>query len=116
MPTIPTQKLIYSKEINKVLDPQFTTIENLEPPDLSVESINPIPSIDQFFNNYNVLFYDIPLTGENSHSTLVEKSSEYLGLDLNVLVEQINFLEEQNKQLQKQIDEFNTGEFNSTNV
>ena len=54
------------------------------------------------------LFYEIPTTGENSHTTLVERSSEYLGLDLNLLLEQLNFLQEQNKLLQQQINEFNT--------
>lgn len=112
MTTIATQKLIYGKEINKVLDPQFSSLV----PKPNEEVVVSIPTVDEFFDNYDILFYQIPLTGSNSHATLVEKSSEYLGLDLNVLVEQINFLEEQNKQLQKQIDEFNTGEFNSTNV
>jgi hypothetical protein len=37
------------------------------------------------------LFYEIPLTGDNSHTTLIERSSEYLGLDLNLLLEQLNF-------------------------
>jgi hypothetical protein len=112
MTTISTQKLIYSKEINKVLDPQFSSLV----PKPSEEVVASIPTVDEFFDNYNTLFYEIPLTGSNSHAELVEKSSEYLGLDLNVLVEQINFLEEQNKQLQKQIDEFNTGEFNLINT
>lgn len=112
METISTQKLIYSKEINKVLDPQFSSLV----PKPNEEIVTSIPTVDEFFNNYSILFYQIPLTGSNSHAELVEQSSTYLGLDLNVLVEQINFLEEQNKQLQKQIDEFNTGELNSNNV
>ena len=112
MTTISTQKLIYSKEINKVLDPQFSSLV----PKPNEEVVSSIPTVNEFFDNYDILFYQIPLTGSNSHAELVEKSSEYLGLDLNVLVEQINFLEEQNKQLQKQIEEFNTGEFNPNNI
>jgi len=102
--TIPAKKLIYSKDIDKVTD---TTFNAFVPPPSS-EVVNTIPTVNEFFNYYNILFYQIPQTGENSHETLVEKSSEYLGLDLNVLLEQLNFLQEQNKQLQKQIDEFNT--------
>jgi len=113
MATIPTQKLIYSKEINKVLDPQFSALVPKPVEEIPTASI---PTVDEFFDNYDILFYQIPLTGSNSHATLIERSSEYVGLDLNVLIEQINFLEEQNQQLQKQIDEFNTGEFNETNV
>jgi len=91
--TIPTQKLVYSKDINIVTDTQFS---------------NYVATVAGFFENYDILFYEIPLTGDNSHTTLVERSSEYLGLDLNLLLEQLNFLQEQNKQLQEQINEFNT--------
>jgi hypothetical protein len=101
---IPTQKLVYSKSINTVTDTNFNNFV----PQPTVEPVVSIPTVDEFFNNYDVLFFQIPLTGSNSHATLVEKSSEYLGLDLNVLVEQLNFLQEQNQQLQQQINEFNT--------
>lgn len=104
MVTIPTKKLIYSKDITKVTD---TTFSNFVPPPTQ-EIVNTIPTVSEFFDNYDILFYQIPQTGSNSHAELVERSSEYLGLDLNLLVEQINFLQEQNKQLQAQIDQFNT--------
>ena len=103
--TISTQKLVYSKDINVVTDTQFS---NYVAPSPLQETVSTIPTVDGFFENYDILFYQIPLTGSNSHSTLVERSSEYLGLDLNLVLEQINFLQEQNKQLQQQINEFNT--------
>jgi hypothetical protein len=103
--TIPTQKLVYSKDINIVTDTQFS---DYVAPSPTQETVDQIPTVDVFFENYDVLFYQIPLTGSNSHSTLVEKSSEYLGLDLNLLLEQLNFLQEQNQQLQEQINQFNT--------
>jgi hypothetical protein len=103
--TIPTQKLVYSKDINIVTDTQFSDYVTPSP---TQETVDQIPTVDVFFENYDVLFYQIPLTGSNSHSTLVEKSSEYLGLDLNLLLEQLNFLQEQNQQLQEQINQFNT--------
>jgi len=103
--TIPTQKLVYSKDINIVTDTQFS---DYVVPSPTQETVDQIPTVDVFFENYDVLFYQIPLTGSNSHSTLVEKSSEYLGLDLNLLLEQLNFLQEQNQQLQEQINQFNT--------
>jgi hypothetical protein len=103
--TIPTQKLVYSKDINIVTDTQFSDYVTPSP---TQEIVDQIPTVDVFFENYDVLFYQIPLTGSNSHSTLVEKSSEYLGLDLNLLLEQLNFLQEQNQQLQEQINQFNT--------
>ena len=36
-------------------------------------------NIDQLFDQYNRLFFDIPREGTNSHRTLIENSSEYLG-------------------------------------
>lgn len=101
---ISTQKLVYSKSINTVTDTNFNNFV----PQPTVEPVVSIPTVDEFFNNYDILFFQIPLTGSNSHATLIEKSSEYLGLDLNVLIEQLNFLQEQNQQLQQQINEFNT--------
>lgn len=101
---ISTQKLVYSKSINTVTDTNFNNFV----PQPTVEPVVSIPTVNEFFNNYDILFFQIPLTGSNSHATLIEKSSEYLGLDLNVLIEQLNFLQEQNQQLQQQINEFNT--------
>ena len=102
--TISTKKTIYSKDINKVVDTGFNIAVNTN----STETVTAVPTVNEFFENYDILFYEIPLTGSNSHTTLVERSSEYLGLDLNLLVEQINFLQQQNQQLQQQINEFNT--------
>jgi hypothetical protein len=70
--------------------------------------VEPIPTVDEFFNDYETLFYQIPQTGTNSHETLIQQSCEYVGLNLQQLLDQINFLQEQNKQLQEQIDQFNT--------
>ena len=36
-------------------------------------------SVDQFFNYYNQLFYDIPKNGTTSHKTLIDQSTEFYG-------------------------------------
>ena len=36
-------------------------------------------SIEQFFEYYDELFFDIPKTGVNSHNTLIRQSTEYVG-------------------------------------
>ena len=37
-------------------------------------------SVEQFFDYYNQLFFDIPATGEiNSHEYLVKRSTDYIG-------------------------------------
>lgn len=102
--SIPTQKTIYSKDINKVMNTIPSVAIN---PSTANEVVNSIPTVNEFFDNYNVLFYQIPMTGSNSHSELIERSSEYVGLDLNLLLAQIQQLQNQNKQLQEQIDQIN---------
>jgi hypothetical protein len=58
-------------------------------------------SIDQFFTYYDQLFYDIPVSGSsNSHSELVQRSSQYIGGSTisqqeQALLDEINSLKEQ---------------------
>jgi len=60
---------------------------------------NPV-TVDQFFSYYDQLFYDIPITGEQSHTTLVERSTQYIGGNVMdeekaALIEEINTLKQQ---------------------
>jgi hypothetical protein len=105
MVNVKTQKLIYSNEITKVTN---TTFDVYTPPvdNIPVETI---PTVDEFFNNYDVLFYEIPKTGDNSHETLINRSSEYIGLNLQSLYNQLKELQIQNELLQQQIDSINNG-------
>ena len=78
----------------KVIDNAFT---ELVPP---VEEVVVAPTTDEFFVLYDQLFYDIPKEGDNSHQTLVERSSEYIGetrvsSEIEALVEEINQLREE---------------------
>lgn len=62
-------KTIYSKGIfNSKIDSKFS--------ELSVNE--PIIEIERFFELYNEIFFDIPREGENSHTTIVETSLDYL--------------------------------------
>ena len=78
-----------------VIDTQFT--EFITPQ----VTVNATPfTVSDFFAQYNSLFYDIPLTGPNSHTTLVQKSSEYIGGNVideekQALIEEINTLKQQ---------------------
>ncbi len=48
------------------------------------EQIDEQPTVDEFFQMYNDLFYDIPEVGEtNSHEFLVKTSGEYINFDEN---------------------------------
>jgi hypothetical protein len=105
MVNVKTQKLIYSNEITKVTN---TTFDVYTPP-VDNTPVETIPTVDEFFNNYDVLFYEIPKTGENSHETLINRSSEYIGLNLQSLYNQLKELQIQNELLQQQIDSINNG-------
>jgi hypothetical protein len=42
-----------------------------------------LPTVNQFFDYYNQLFFDIPKFGEtNSHAYLIKTSQEYIGQSL----------------------------------
>ena len=103
MVNVKTQKLIYSNEITKVTN---TTFDVYTPP-VDNTPVETIPTVDEFFNNYDVLFYEIPKTGDNSHETLINRSSEYIGLNLQSLYNQLKELQIQNELLQQQIDSIN---------
>jgi hypothetical protein len=64
------------------------------------------PTIDipGFFEQYNTLFYDIPLSGsDDSHLGLATRSLEYLGVSLDDLTTEISNLREENIELKNQI-------------
>lgn len=81
----------------KVVDTSFT--ELYTPVTASLETAQ--VTVEQFFNVYNDLFFQIPATGEvNSHEYLVARSTEYLGggaLTDNekAYIEEINSLRQQ---------------------
>lgn len=62
--------------------------------------VPPTLNIFDFFRLYDELFFSIPLTGENSHTSIVERSSQYLGSNIidvekQALIEEINTLKQQ---------------------
>ena len=59
-----------------------------------------VPTVDEFFQDYNTLFFQIPKTGDNSHETLILSSTEYIGYqplgdEIRALTEEITSLREQ---------------------
>jgi hypothetical protein len=58
-------------------------------------------TVDQFFEYYNQLFFEIPVSGSiNSHTYLVETSQQYIGgsvldAEKQALIEEINSLRQQ---------------------
>ena len=79
-----------------VIDTEFTELVSPQ-----VIEVAPTITVEQFFENYEQLFFDIPVDGElNSHRYLVERSTQYLGSNIldaekQALIEEINSLRAQ---------------------
>ena len=82
-----------------------TSFEQFSPPPPEEDSI----TVDQFFDYYTKIFYDIPIQGDtNSHIYLVKTSGEYAkdpNIDNNIqlLLDEITSLQQQNLILNQQI-------------
>ena len=95
------QKTIYSlQSFNNVVNTQFSQL---------AQSRNDVPAeptvdVPGFFEQYDLLFYDIPPSGsDNSHLGLATRSLEYLGVSLDDLTTEISNLREENITLKNQI-------------
>ena len=81
---------------NKAIDTSFT--ELVQPTPAVTASI---VTVSEFFNYYDQLFFDIPVSGSiNSHTYLVERSQQYIGgsvldAEKQALIEEINSLRQQ---------------------
>jgi hypothetical protein len=103
-----TKKLYDKKAYLNVVDTQFNELS--QPP----TPTEPDVTVDEFFQLYNDLFYDIPKLGEiNSHEYLVKQSSDYIGSavltdDIQALLDEITALREENLELQRNIIDLTT--------
>ncbi len=99
-------KQVYDKnQYQKVIDTSFT---QLVQPTASTGSV--LPTVDQFFEYYNQLFFDIPKFGEtNSHEYLIKTSQEYIGIsnvvndEIQALIDEVTELRQENLDLQQQL-------------
>ena len=80
MSQIPIEKTVFDKNtFIKVVDTQFRQL-------LTSQAGEEVPTftIDDFFELYEQLFYQIPKEGDtNSHRYILEKEAEYLGVNIN---------------------------------
>jgi hypothetical protein len=80
----------------KAVDTSFTELVST-PQEVTASGI----TLDQFFEYYNQLFFEIPVSGSiNSHTYLVETSQQYIGgsvldAEKQALIEEINSLRQQ---------------------
>ena len=80
MSQIPIQRTVFSKnEFPRIVDTEFTQLLNNQ---LLEET--PSFTIEDFFQLYEDLFYQIPREGEtNSHQYILQKEADYLGVQIN---------------------------------
>jgi len=91
-------KEVYGRNTyTRVVDTEFTELYQVPVPSTIPDQI----TVEQFFDFYNQLFFNIPATGEvNSHEYLVKRSGEYLGGGVltdneRAYIEEINSLRQQ---------------------
>ena len=84
------------------------------------EQIDEQPTVQEFFNMYNTLFYQIPELGPtNSHEFLVKNSGEYINNEqdnelIEALQDEIASLREEILQMQQETIDSNINENEST--
>jgi len=95
MSQIPVQKTVFSKDsYSRVIDTQFSQLITQEDETLSF-------SVDDFFELYDQLFYQIPRDGEtNSHQYILQREADYLSIsisqeDVQALLDEITSLRQQ---------------------
>ena len=94
-------KLDYPRTIN-------TTFTELSVPTVN-DDLETQVTVEDFFNLYNELFYDIPAEGDsNSHAFLVRISGEYIAFDetdaeIEALRDEITILREDNLALEQEV-------------
>lgn len=116
MANVNLNKEVYNKtQFKRVVNTNFTQLVDTTPQVTSSVTDILDPNIinlriNEFFDSYSSLFYDIPKFGDtNSHEYLIKTSGEYVGTinfpddTVNALIDEINSLRSQNQQLQQQL-------------
>jgi hypothetical protein len=110
-------KTLYLKsQYERVIDTEFSQLATSPSPQqiadtLAENAITPSISINQFFEYYNELFFQIPKKGAlNSHEYIIKTSSEYINFiplndEIEALIEEINNLQQNNLDLNRQLIE-----------
>jgi hypothetical protein len=97
MSQIPVQKTVFNKDTyGRVIDTQFHQLINQ-----NVIAEDPAFTVDDFFQLYEDLFYQIPKEGDiNSHRYILQREADYLGIsisqdDIQALLNEITSLRQE---------------------
>jgi len=104
---IPIKKQVFDKDqFGRVVDTSFKQLINPQE-----EEETPEFTLDDFFDLYESLFYQIPKEGDtDSHRYILERGAEYLGVivnqdDIQALLDEITNLRQQVLDLQTAMNE-----------
>lgn len=103
-----SKQVFEKQQYRQVVDTSFTEL-TVGGTANQTTTTTPIPSVQEFFDTYGQIFYNIPKSGEtNSHQYLVNQSSAYIGgertnEEITALLKEITALREENLQLQQQL-------------
>jgi hypothetical protein len=76
MANIEIQSTVVGNDYNKVIDTEFKTF--------ITNPVIDVLTVDEFFQNYEDIFYQIPKEGDvNSHQYILNRTLEYLNLKLS---------------------------------
>ena len=104
------KQVFNKKEYEKTINTSFTQLDVKT----TQEQIDEQPTVQEFFNMYNELFYEINELGPtNSHEYLIKTSTEYIGFEQNneiivALQSEIAQLREELLETQQQLSEIST--------
>ena len=104
-------KEVFNKnQYEQVIDTSFS---QLVPPTSSIPP-EVLPTVDDFFQDYDSLFFQIPKTGENSHEELIIRSTDYIGYqplndEIQALTEEITSLRTQLLESRQQLADLANG-------
>ena len=105
MERIKLYRQVFTKsQFNDTINTEFSQLVSS-----SVTPVEPNISVDQFFQEYQNLFYQIPKFGlTNSHEYLIQTSGEYVGEEqlnstIQALIDEVTQLREENLVLQQTI-------------
>jgi len=107
MANLPLVKQVFEKKaFNDTINTTFTELTS----SAVVSTSSLLPSVEEFFNYYQALFYQIPKFGDtNSHQYLVISSQDYIGSEtggnevVDALISEVTILRQENLELQQQL-------------
>ena len=107
MANLPIVKQVFEKKaFNDTINTTFTELTS----SAVVSTGSLLPSVAEFFDYYQALFYQIPKFGDtNSHQYLVVSSQDYIGSEaggnevIDALISEVTVLRQENLELQQQI-------------